>query len=711
MSDQRHFLLRPDLIRRRIWMGDRPIWVVKDPLSRELTYFSEQEYAILDLADGQRTVRDIHEVCTVQFAPLYFSPESLTHFLAEAAAKKLLVVRGHVPTKQEEPRRRFNPLAMRLPGLNPDRWLDRCMGVARVLFAPPTLAFALLVILTACLICLVNFDRLADHVTVASQRINFSAGLLTLMAVIAGTKIIHELAHAFACKFFGGECREVGVMLLVGVPCLYCDVSDAWLLDRRWKRIVISAAGMLAELVLAAFATFVWMLAADGFVRDLCVTVIVVCSVTTVIFNGNPLLRYDGYYILSDLVGIPNLAAESGQVIRGWFRRLIWSVPSRPTEWNSGLRRQFFLFGYGVASGVYRFLVYGLIAWMLYQIARSYEMETLFGVAILLGIGRLAYRWVISVMTPPVNAAPFANFSRRPMLVVASVLFLITVMGAIPLPHHVRAPMSVQSSAAQQVFASLPGRVEPRVRSGQRVEIGQVIAKLENSQIARELVALQAECDRLDAQLTSLRQTRGSDVQAKNRLPLIEESFSEAQKQLMLRKKDSQRLLLKASRSGRVYFPAAVTENRMDSRASYGWDGSPLEPENQGAWIEQGTVLAVVGDAESREALLLLKQQDIELIRLQQSVQLRLADCPRGSVAGRVVEVSVAPVDMVPEELIATGHVDSQHDLKKDPLYQVRVALSTNQQLPIRLVGNARVQVRSASLWQRLLRFLGDSFG
>ncbi len=131
-----------------------------------------------------------------------------------------------------------------------------------------------------------------------------------LAIVMALTKVFHEFGHGLACKKFGGQCHEMGVMLLVLTPCLYANVSDSWLLPSKWKRAFIAAAGMYVELVLASVAVFVWWFSQPGMINQLALNIVFISSVSTILFNANPLLRYDGYYILSDLLEIPNLRSK-----------------------------------------------------------------------------------------------------------------------------------------------------------------------------------------------------------------------------------------------------------------------------------------------------------------------------------------------------------------------------------------------------------------
>ncbi len=588
-ADSRKLSMRADLIRRRVWMGDLPVWVVKDPLSLEFYYFSDQEYEILTLADGQRSLSDIASACAKHFAPQFISSEALVRFFADAGVKGLVVVDGASlagRANQQERRRRWwrNPLAIRLPGFNPDRLLDSIGPYFKPIFSPATIGFVLLLIIAAIVIAVTNIESLGDDLATATRRLSSGDGWVMLLVVISLTKIIHEFAHAFACKCFGGECREMGVMFLVGVPCLYCDVSDAWLLDRRWKRILISAAGMLAELALAAFATLIWLFALDGPVRDICVSVMVVCSITTVLFNGNPLLRYDGYFILSDLAGIPNLANESAMMIRGWFRRFLWATPvPRLSMSPHAVRRNAFVVCYGIASGLYRFAVYSFILLMLYRFAESYELGGPVGMLGLFAIGWFCFKWVKSILTPPQRSIRRASMTtRRPALLVSVAASSVVLISLIPLPRSVVAPMSIQPAGARAVFVAHEGAMTDSLGNGVDVVQGQVIARLLNPQIDRELAVLSSQCDCLAAELESLHQRRSSDRQVSSRIPAVEKALEEAVKRKNLQTRAAERLTLRSPQQGHLFAPPRRRPTARKDHQPEFWTGTPMEPENRG---------------------------------------------------------------------------------------------------------------------------------
>ena len=200
------------------------------------------------------------------------------------------------------------------------------------------------------------------------------ANLVWMLACLAGVKVLHELGHALTCHHFGCRCHEIGVLFLVFAPCLYCDITDSWTLPDKRQRMAISAAGIFVELVLASIATLLWWATADGLFHALCLNVMFLCSINTVLLNGNPLLRYDGYYVLSDWLEIPNLWQRSRSVLTERLARLFLGESRAQTIPED---RPFLLASYGVASIVYRWIVVLAILRLLYHLLRPLELDLL----------------------------------------------------------------------------------------------------------------------------------------------------------------------------------------------------------------------------------------------------------------------------------------------------------------------------------------------
>ena len=199
---------------------------------------------------------------------------------------------------------------------------------------------------------------------------------LWLALTLCVTKVMHEFGHGLSCKHFGGECHEIGVMFLVLTPCLYCNVSDSWMLPNRWHRAAIGAAGMYVELVLASIATFIWWFSEPGPLNYICLNVMFVSSVSTVMFNANPLLRYDGYYILSDILEIPNLRQKASTILNRKLGKWCLGL-EEPEDPFLPQRRQWLFATYTVASAIYRWVVTFSILYFLNRVFEPYGLKVL----------------------------------------------------------------------------------------------------------------------------------------------------------------------------------------------------------------------------------------------------------------------------------------------------------------------------------------------
>ena len=312
---------RADLLATRVESVGATTWVVKDPLTLEHFQFSAEEYALLDWLREPTTIAELQRLFNQRFSPQTITPHSIWDFLSRLHGSGLLIS-ASTGQGQELLARRDRDLVrrwafswsgllgIRFRGVDPDRFLTAVRSSCNWLFSPAIALASLAVVLYAISILIGHFDEFRHRLPEISALVDWR-NLPWLLVAIGTVKILHELGHALACKHFGGEVHELGFMLLVFAPCLYCDVSDAWRLPNKWRRIAISAAGVIVELVLAAVATIVWWHAQPGIVQLVALNVMLICTINTLLINGNPLMRYDGYYICSDLVEVPNLWQRS----------------------------------------------------------------------------------------------------------------------------------------------------------------------------------------------------------------------------------------------------------------------------------------------------------------------------------------------------------------------------------------------------------------
>ncbi|NQT15945.1 MAG: hemolysin D, partial [Planctomycetes bacterium] len=378
--------MRPDLSIHRQRFGRQRYWVVKDPVALAYFHLREEEHAVLQMLDGQTSLDEIKRRFEEAFAPLQIGFEQLQAFLGRLYQSGLVLAdapgQGQELLLRHGQRRRrvllqsaTNLLAIRFRGFDPEPFLGWLYPKCRWLFSWWFLVGCALLVLCAGSLVVVESDvlrsKLPDFQTFFTAR-----NLIWLAVALAAAKVLHELGHALACKHFGGECHEIGILLLVFTPCLYCNVSDSWMLSSKWQRIAITAAGILVEVVLASVCTFLWWFSEPGLLNTLCLSMMFVCSVNTLLFNGNPLLRYDGYFILSDLVEVPNLSQQSKALVGGALGRFFLGIELVDDRSLPDGKRGF-LATYGVAATVYRWFVVIGILWFCHQFLKPYGLEVL----------------------------------------------------------------------------------------------------------------------------------------------------------------------------------------------------------------------------------------------------------------------------------------------------------------------------------------------
>jgi putative peptide zinc metalloprotease protein len=304
---------------------------------------------------------------------------------------------------------------------------------------------------------------------------------------MAAMKALHELGHAHVIKRFGGEVHAFGIMLLMGMPLPYVDATGSWSFRDRHARALVGAAGIIVELVLAALGALVWAHTGPGLVNSLAFNVMVIGSVSSLLFNGNPLLRFDAYYVLSDLIDIPNLYQRAGQQWRAMADRYLLGTARVESPARDATERAW-LVGYGAASFLYRVVVFGTILMVLADLWLPLAVVFL-GTLTVMAVVMPGSKWWKHLRGP-------ATMRNRRRAVGVSVLLLalpVLMLAWMPFPDGIRAPGVVESAQYTQVITGVAGRLERLdVPHGQAVQPGQVLARLSNPELAWEVEAAAA---------------------------------------------------------------------------------------------------------------------------------------------------------------------------------------------------------------------------
>src|SRR5262249_6535400 len=286
-------------------------------------------------------------------------------------------------------------LYINIPIFGPECILQRMLRWTGFVFSGWFFMLSLVLMASAALLVATHFDTFRSKLPSYHEFFSFKSVVYLWMA-LAVVKVIHEFGHGLSCKKFGGEVHEMGFLLMCLSPALYCNVSDAWVLPNKWHRIIISAAGIYVELVIAAISTFVWWYTpTQPFINNLSLSLMIVCSVSTVVFNANPLMRYDGYYVLADWIEIPNLREKANRFLQNLVLDKCLGIEVPPEEYMDLWRKLGFLI-FAVVSDVYRWVVTFSILYFFYSFLRPHKLEVIGNLLTLAAIGSMtvwpAYR-------------------------------------------------------------------------------------------------------------------------------------------------------------------------------------------------------------------------------------------------------------------------------------------------------------------------------
>ncbi len=412
-------------------------YVLEDRSTERFHRFSPAGYLVIGLMDGRRTLQEVWDVAVARLGDDAPTQDEMIHLLSQLHAADVL--QCDVPPDTEDLLRRYerqrrsrwlsnvlSPLSWRFPLVDPQRFLVAVRPLVQAVMGWPGVILWLVIVTPAVPLLASHWTDLTRDVV---DRALVPQNLVYVWLAFPLIKACHELGHAFAVAAYGGEVHEMGVMLLVLSPVPYVDASAASAFREKWRRVLVGAAGMLVELALAALALFVWLAAQPGLVRTLAYNTILIAGVTTILFNANPLLRYDGYYILTDLLEIPNLRARASAYLSYLCERYAFGrrETERPAA-TAGERAWFVAFG--VAASAYRVLV--VVAIFLFLADKLFVLGKL--------LALVAVTWAV---VPVVKAFRFVLTERRlrPVrvravgLTVGGAVALAAFLAFVPVPH------------------------------------------------------------------------------------------------------------------------------------------------------------------------------------------------------------------------------------------------------------------------------------
>ncbi len=487
-------------------------YALRDPVSGSIQLFSAQAYTVIGLMDGSRTLNDIWLTAGEMLPDDVPTQEDVISLISSLYQLDMLYL--DVPAnaadlfqrkdqKQEKKalQKVWSPLSVQIPLFDPTRLLDRVCPWLDRLPGRKLLPIYLLVVAAGLVVMAQNFTALTAN---AADRILAADNLFLLWVLYPLIKIIHEFGHAYAVRRFGGQVHEVGVMLLVFFPMPYVNASESAAFSSKYERMTVAAAGLIVELFIAAIAVILWSMAADGVTKSILYNVAFMAGVSTLLFNGNPLLKFDAYYVLSDWLEIPGLAKKAV----GYWGYLAKRYLFRFRELEdpcSDQRERCWLFGYHIASLVYRIII--SISIILF-IGSQY-----FVVGVILGIWTLVSSWVVpftKTLAKPFQEPQFAALGLNPKLVMA-VLALVSwlLLAVVPLPRSYTTSGVSWPLPEERVYPGESGFVTAMsLPEDGQVTVGQPLLELTNYELQGRLAAVTAQLAEAQARLRSAYQDR-----------------------------------------------------------------------------------------------------------------------------------------------------------------------------------------------------------
>jgi putative peptide zinc metalloprotease protein len=518
----------------------RTFFVVKDPVSLRYYRLKDNEHFLLQFLDGHHTLEAAQKAYEREYRPERLKLEDLEGFAQQLLTAGLALSEspkaGQQLFERRGKRRRSewmqtltNILYIKIPIFDPERVLKWMLGYLWWIFSLWFFTLSVMFMAAAVLLVLTHLDTFRSKWPDYQYFFRFETAM-RMWLTLGVVKVIHEFGHGLSCKVFGGEVHEMGGLLLCFSPALYCNVSDAWILPNKWHRIVISFAGIYVELLIAAIATFVWWFTpTKPEINAVALHLMVVCSVSTIFFNANPLMRYDGYYVVADWLEIPNLREKSNRFLKNLVLDKCLGVEVPPEEYMELHRKALFVL-YAIVSYIYRWVVTFGILYLFFTFLRPYKLEIVGHALTLAAILSMTIWPVYRLFKGIYKRGRLPDMKRTRVTITVSVLLAVLVaVCAVPLPiSRITGKALVQPhpDATSQVILKRTSILRQlKVQRGEEVRKGAVLAIFGDPDLEDQLIAKQADYDNAQVQLELLQSQKKVTAEPKE-LSKIDEDIA-----------------------------------------------------------------------------------------------------------------------------------------------------------------------------------------
>jgi putative peptide zinc metalloprotease protein len=664
-------------------------YVLENPSNNKFSRVSEESYQFIALLDGNRTVEDVWRLCDERLGDLAPTQGEIIQLLGQLYCSNILYVGLALDAESLFNRYRMrvrrqiqgfltNLLFVRIPLIDPNNFLDRWLSVFGRVFTLPGFLLWLVVLFTGLYFVIGNLGELVYQ----SSDVLAPDNLILLYVCMVVIKISHEFGHAFACKRFGringsgGEVHVMGVMFLVFVPLPYVDASSAWAFRRKRYRAIVGMSGVMVELFAAAVAAIIWANTSTGIIHIIAYNIIFIASISTLIFNGNPLLRFDAYYVLSDLIEIPNLGNRSRSHLYCLVKKFCWGLKNTRSPAHTIGESIWFTF-YGLASTAYRIFICVRILLFL----NNRLPEELF-LLVPIFAGTAIITWVIFPIGRFIRyLATSSELSRSRTRAIGTTLgtlaSIILFIGIIKMPDYCRVEGVVEPVDLSVIYMETDGFINGYLPSEKAIDPnGPPLIEAFNERLKAEQKALIAE---------------RTALQTKQRIAEMRE-IAVAQ---ML----GEQILALEERIERIKYELASLKLHAPRRGV--WVSPDIEKAG-GMYLSRGERIGYVADLDDVLIRATAKQKlAAQLIeQARKEVEIRVKGCPSGLVKGQLEEIFPAGLEVLPSQALGYAVGGSMPTTPRDP-YGIRAAelffelrIRPDKDSSVRLLAGQRVIVR-----------------
>lgn len=645
--------LRSDIRWRQSEEASGKIWIATDPLSRSHFQCSEHDYQILLWLESSTSmdalVKRFHEA----FRPRRLTIAALLHFLTQCMNAG--IIRGTIPARVDLPRLAaknlsrssyaigfarscaqivLNVLQMRFSFGNPDRVIQGMAQPILFLFGWPGFVLSATVMALSVYLVLMRSTEFINNLP-TWQILRSPSGLIGFGIVFVVTRLIHELGHAVACKRFGVPCKDIGLLLSFGMICPYVDITDAWATGSKRKRIIIALGGIYFEAIFAALAAFAWCFTVESWMHDLFFRVMLVSSATTLLFNANPFLKYDGYFVLSDIIGMQNIRERAwqafdalceGRVVNSFFEAVGLSL--------------YFLLAFANRLS----MSLGL-AVFLYALACQWHLAGV-GVGLFLLYACSALTLSMGAWVGRPRSTRETPSRRATWLGWTAVLCLVAWTVTMPLPNRFASNGELMVGERRPIHAQEQGIVRQNiVEPTSRVQSGTLILQTENLKFEKELFSAESQLLHARQQLEAAERASYADIRILEKLPVLQTRCRtfEIQRDEVLKRQQS--LAIFSSHDGYLILEERDALQSVN-RLTPSWDHSEnqrLQKEiTAGELLNPGELIGHLYEGDKQRIDCNISDEDANLVRIGSAVRVRLNQLPNQLLNGVVEEISQA---------------------------------------------------------------------